>query len=1237
MSLPADKKLLTIGEASAYLDISADTLRRLEAKGRIEPKRGTYNERLYSLDDVLLIRGIIRKTPSSQKTYSIKEAANLLNISSQTIRRWEKEGRIKTKRTSGGHRYFTYKDIQEIRNIKLQPKTRQEIQIPPKEIVRVIGEPLPSAPQEAFVSNPPFSLFDFKLISFVLVSSLLIFIASYPSNIEHLIKKMAGIPIPEEELVSIPEGDWLSVLSAQGGVYEGDVGITGDVDIVGNLNVSLTTTTKDLVVSYSASMYSLSVTSGLVVSGNEIINSSGKIPALNGSYFADLNGENISNVDAHHLGGVAASSFLRSNEVDTAEAVINFTASPGSTDVNGGPVYINPAASTSDYTLFGIALGGSQRFKVDAEGDVSIAGNTTVDGTIYGSFSGTINLGFTQGSVIFQGSSGFAEDNAQFFWDETNNKLGLGTTSPLSLLHIATNTTTLTGKSALIIDQLETEDIFTASASGTPKFVIDSSGNVGIGTTLPDAPLEVSGRISQIDLGDSNYLGYKAGYVDDLTSNKNIGIGYYSLSSNTSGYVNTAIGYAALYTNISGYANTAIGWDTLFRNTGDKNTAIGASSLRENTTGFSNTAIGNQAMNENTEGYANIAIGNAAFYTNTLGDENVALGYAALYKNTTGSFNSVVGVNALRENQTGSENTAVGYQAGFGVSANSYSNNALFGFKAGYALTTGSSNVLLGYQAGDNLTSGGTNIVIGYDIDAPLATSTQTLNIGNLIFATGLDGIGTTISSGNVGIGTTNPDSLLTLYSTASETKATIESNNADGDALLVFENTGVQAWTIGQDDGDSDKFKISKIEGFTDPVMTLDTSGYVGIGTANPGATLAVENSTNPTIRIGEGGVTNRLIDIKVDTTNSVAYIDSSFYSGGAFPLVFKIGSGEKVRIDTNGRVGIGRTPSTANLLEVEGTASKTAAGDWLANSDIRIKTDVQDLSNALDIIDSLRPVKFKYTDEYMAAHPSLEDRYYYNFIAQEFQEVFPDSVQDSGENGYLQLDAYNVRPYLVAAMQELNTKVKALELGSESNPDNDNEAENLESEEENEPEDETVNGLISRMDILETEMLLLQSSFDLASPTEATDSSFLTSLTVLGDSVLGDTVINGRLDIGILSFDNLTGSIDAIGPLKLQPLALAPIEFVGGAIEMDQEGNLDIKKGVVKGNEKIREAAEILPNQTSIVIQKEWETPPVSILVTPSYNAQGWVTDITNSGFTINVDKSPTITEKLYWWAIW
>jgi len=42
---------------------------------------------------------------------SISEAAELLGVSTKTIRRWETEGRIKSIRTEGGHRRFTVTDL----------------------------------------------------------------------------------------------------------------------------------------------------------------------------------------------------------------------------------------------------------------------------------------------------------------------------------------------------------------------------------------------------------------------------------------------------------------------------------------------------------------------------------------------------------------------------------------------------------------------------------------------------------------------------------------------------------------------------------------------------------------------------------------------------------------------------------------------------------------------------------------------------------------------------------------------------------------------------------------------------------------------------------------------------------------------------------------------------------------------------------------------------------------------
>lgn len=48
---------------------------------------------------------------------------------------------------------------------------------------------------------------------------------------------------------------------------------------------------------------------------------------------------------------------------------------------------------------------------------------------------------FTAGSVIFAGVSGvYSQDNANFFWDDTNNRLGIGNAAPATPLHVTGTT-----------------------------------------------------------------------------------------------------------------------------------------------------------------------------------------------------------------------------------------------------------------------------------------------------------------------------------------------------------------------------------------------------------------------------------------------------------------------------------------------------------------------------------------------------------------------------------------------------------------------------------------------------------------------------------------------------------------------------------------------------------------------------------------------------------------------------
>jgi len=69
------------------------------------------------------------------------------------------------------------------------------------------------------------------------------------------------------------------------------------------------------------------------------------------------------------------------------------------------------------------------------------------------------------------------------------------------------------------------------------------------------------------------------------------------------------------------------------------------------------------------------------------------------------------------------------------------------------------------------------------------------------------------------------------------------------------------------------------------------------------------------------------------------------------------------------------------------------------------------------------------------MELHPDLEDEIYYNYLAQEFSEVFPQSVKNSGQylkgdsKELLQMDSYNAQVVTVKAVQELILENRSLE----------------------------------------------------------------------------------------------------------------------------------------------------------------------------------------------------------------
>lgn len=92
-------------------------------------------------------------------------------------------------------------------------------------------------------------------------------------------------------------------------------------------------------------------------------------------------------------------------------------------------------------------------------------------------FAGITLSGMTSGSVFFAGTSGVvSQDNANLFWDDTNNRLGIGTTSLSSPLHI------LKTAAAAITPAIRVENLSSSAGTGASiDFYHDNAGTTATG------------------------------------------------------------------------------------------------------------------------------------------------------------------------------------------------------------------------------------------------------------------------------------------------------------------------------------------------------------------------------------------------------------------------------------------------------------------------------------------------------------------------------------------------------------------------------------------------------------------------------------------------------------------------------------------------------------------------------------------------------------------------------------
>lgn len=245
----------------------------------------------------------------------------------------------------------------------------------------------------------------------------------------------------------------------------------------------------------------------------------------------------------------------------------DITASGGLTFVNAtgtGNFQIATLVATGDSSLQGVTflnatgtgnlqaatlniisqstLASASSTNLEASGYLVIGGNLTASGTsalqgaTFANATGTTLAltGLTAGSALFAGTGGvISEDSANFFWDDTNNRLGIGTATPSEMLHLfagnlkleinapATSTNADSPKVILVSKGTDGSDVtrkqqwnifsdhvgnfgtgdlvFQESTDGesfNERMRITETGNVGIGTSTPAGTFHVSNASS---------------------------------------------------------------------------------------------------------------------------------------------------------------------------------------------------------------------------------------------------------------------------------------------------------------------------------------------------------------------------------------------------------------------------------------------------------------------------------------------------------------------------------------------------------------------------------------------------------------------------------------------------------------------------------------------------------------------------------------------------------------------